>query len=312
MYKNVLKLIEQYDSIVVLRHISPDADALGSQFGIAQLIKDNFFDKQVFCGGLESSPLQPEFFPHCDQISDEVFKKSLVIVCDCANSQRVDDQRYLMALDVIKFDHHPAFEPYGTFQAIDESANATCQMVVDFIMSCGLDLCVTPLCATYLYMGLVSDTGRFLHNTITANTLHAGAYLVEKHADISAVHEALYLRNTSEIKLQAYILTNFLITSKGIAYYYLTDDIIKEYGVEADVAKEFVHVLANLKDAKIWVSFTYDSQSMQYRCSVRSRHIQINEVAQTFGGGGHRFASGVKLNNQEQCEQLIGALSQLI
>lgn len=312
MYQNVLKLIEQYESIIVLRHIGPDPDALGSQFGIAQLIKDNFQNKTVLCGGLEASPLQPEFFPVCDVIADDVFKESLVIVCDCANAQRVDDQRFLLAPDVIKFDHHPAYEPYGTLQVVDESANATCQMVVAFIMTYDLKLHVSPVCATYLYMGLVSDTGRFLHNTITANTLQAGAFLVGKHANISLVHESLYLRNTNEIKLQAYILSNFTMSDKGVAYYYLLDETIKASGVDAQVAKEFVHVLGNLKEAKIWVSFTYDAKAKLYRCSVRSRHIQINEVAQAFGGGGHRFASGVKLEHQEQCEQLIVALEELI
>lgn len=312
MYKQLLEEIKKHDSIIVLRHINPDPDALGSQFGLARLIQDNFKDKQVLCGGHDISNLQGAFFPMPDDISDETFAKSLVIVCDTANGQRVDDQRYKHAKTCIKFDHHPPKEDYGTYQVVDDKSNATCQMVVSFIMSYESQLHVSQACATYLYMGLVSDTGRYLHNTVTANTLQAGAFLLEKKAVLSDVHEALYLRETNEIKLQAYILSNFDITSKGLAYYYLTDNTIASFGVELEVAKEFVHVLGNLKAAKIWVSFTYDNNQKEYRCSIRSRHIKVSDVAHQFGGGGHAFASGVRLSTQAECEKLLETLNNLL
>lgn len=312
MYTKLFEQIKNFNKIIILRHVSPDPDALGSQYGLAELIKDNFSGKTVLCGGLEKSNLHGSFFPEIDLILDDDYLDSLVIVCDSATSNRIDDQRFVNAKSVIKLDHHPISEDYGDIQIVDETSSATCQMVAIFMKLFEEQLLISSKCATYVYMGLISDNGRYLHNTISSETLEMGAFLLKKGALLDQVHETLYLRDTAQIRLQAHLLLNFEITEKGVCYYYLTPEILDMYGVELEVAKEFVHILANIKDAKIWVSFTFDSENNLYRTSIRSRNVVINEVASQFGGGGHKFASGVKLLDVAMCEQLISTLDQLL
>src|SRR5699024_1496061 len=103
--QEIIEEIKAFETIIIHRHVRPDADALGSQVGLKEMIKQSFPDKRVYAVGEEDPALY--FLTRMDDIEDDLFNDALVIVCDTANTGRISDARYSSAQKIIKIDHHP-------------------------------------------------------------------------------------------------------------------------------------------------------------------------------------------------------------
>ena len=140
LYKQVLKAIKNYDTIVVIRHDVPDFDASGSQFGLVQWIKDNYPSKKVYAAGKAHKYFSPSLYPVTDSFDAEN-EKFLLIVVDCANQPRIDGKELIAKADyVVKIDHHIAQTHYGNLVYVEEDAPSCCQIVAKFALDCGLKL----------------------------------------------------------------------------------------------------------------------------------------------------------------------------
>ena len=126
--KLLFQLIEAYDVITIYRHIAPDSDALGSQFGLKQWILDTYPEKRVYALGLETSSKSLRF-PDSDIVDDSVIKQSLAIILDTANTARIDDGRWRMASKSIRVDHHIIVENFADYEIIDDIFGATCEIL---------------------------------------------------------------------------------------------------------------------------------------------------------------------------------------
>ncbi|MDL2211482.1 bifunctional oligoribonuclease/PAP phosphatase NrnA [Erysipelotrichaceae bacterium OttesenSCG-928-M19] len=310
MNKEIYNTIKKYDKIVIFRHEYADPDALGSQFGLKQLILNNFTGKSVYAVGDNVKTLNGVLFPMMDECDDETIKESLVIILDTANTQRISDKRYDLGKEIIKIDHHPIIEQYGTYNYVDEKICATSFFIARLAYE--LELMISPATATYLYAGIVGDTGRFLHNNTTARVMDMASKLIHDKADIQAVYNAMYSRSIDEVRLTGFILDNFKMYSDHLAYYILEVADYEGIGVEFEKAKEYINTLANIDGVKIWVSATFNKKTNFYHISIRSKNIIINDVAQAFGGGGHQFASGVKTSSLERFKLILAALNEKI
>lgn len=310
MYKEIFNTIKKYNKITIFRHEFADPDALGSQFGLKQLIQDNFSDKEVFAVGQNVKSLNGTIFPTMDEVSDEFIKDSLVIVLDTANVMRIDDKRYKNGRLIIKIDHHPILEQYGDYNYVDVKMCATSFFIMKFAMT--MSLKVSPTAATYLYAGIIGDTNRFLHDNTDVETFEMAAQLLREGADIQRVYNLMYSRNVNEVKLTGHILDNFKMCGNHIAYYILEEEDYLNVGVDFERAKDYVNTLANIEDIEIWVSATYNPTTEFYHISIRSKNIQINDVAQQFGGGGHKFASGIKVSTLERFMSVLECLNQKV
>ena len=174
------KAIKEADSIVIFRHVRPDCDAMGSQFGLKSWINDNFPEKAVYTAGYETSP--QGIWPHNDICSDDLIENSLAIVVDTATAARADDTRFQKAKQVIKVDHHPETDPYGQLNFVNPKAAAVCEILAGYFEQ--ENLTVSKKTAEYLYKGLLTDTLRFSTSNTTADTLKAAAYLASFEIDI--------------------------------------------------------------------------------------------------------------------------------
>lgn len=306
MYKEIRNIIKKYNKISIFRHEYADPDALGSQFGLKQLIIDNYPDKEVLVAGANVNSLNGTIFPNMDIVSDEFIEDSLVIVLDTANILRIDDKRYKNGKKVMKIDHHPIIEQYGDYNYVDTNVCATSFFIMKLALQVNFE--VSSAAATYLYTGIIGDTNRFLHDNTNVETFEMAAELVRKGADIQKVYNLMYSRNINDVKLTGYILDNFEMHGENIAYFILEEDDYLAIGVEFEKAKDYVNTLANIENVAIWVSATYNSNTDFYHISIRSKNIQINDVAQQFGGGGHKFASGIKVSSLERLEKVLDAL----
>ncbi|WP_163581613.1 DHH family phosphoesterase [Gracilibacillus saliphilus] len=304
----ILEKIKQYDTIIIHRHVRPDPDAYGSQSGLAEIIKASFPDKNVYVVGEEEASLS--FLATMDDIDDDVYSNALVIVCDTANQERISDQRFEQAKEVVKIDHHPVVDAYGELQWIDVNASSTSEMIYHFYREHkdnGLNM--TDRAAFLLYSGIVGDTGRFLFPSTTKRTFRYASELVAYNFDRTEMYEEMYKTNLNIAKLKGYILQNISVSEAGVSYVKLTKDILKEFEVEASETSSVVGVLGDIEGIKVWVIFVEEDDVIRVR--IRSKGPVINQVAANYEGGGHPLASGAKIHQWETVDNVLADLEEV-
>lgn len=309
-YSKILNKIVDYNSIVIARHIGADPDALGSQFGLKQLINELYPDKKVYAVGTIASKFR--FMGSTDKIDGVDFSKSLLIVLDVPDLKRIEGIDDVKKFDyIIKIDHHPVVDVYADIELIDNTASSASQIVLDMIFNLELEL--SSEVASKLYLGIVSDTDRFLHDCTTYKTLELVSKLVKTtNINLTSLYEAYYMRPLNEVRFQGYIYENMIVNSNGLGYIKISDKTMKEFGVDAASAGNMINNLKYVNEIIVWVFLSEDVKSNIIRANIRSRGPFINEVAIKHGGGGHKYASGVRLNSWEDADKLISDLDNLV
>lgn len=309
IYKKIYGQIKKYDSIVIVRHIGADPDALGSQFALRELIKNKFPKKNVYAIGNPSNRFK--FMGGLDKIEDIDTSNTLLIVLDTPDIKRIDGVNIDDYKEIIKIDHHPVVDVYASLEYIDDNSSSTCQIILEFALVNRLKL--TDEIAKNLYLGIVSDTGRFMHSYTTQRTFDLVNILLKKSKlDFTSLYEKLYMRPLNEVRFQGYIYENMEVTDNGLAYIKITDNMLKEYGVDSASAGNIISELKCIDEIMVWVFFTEDKKSNLIRANIRSRGPFINEIASIYGGGGHKLASGARLVSWEQVDNLISDLDEVL
>ena len=308
MYKQIYKEIKKYDTIVIARHIGADPDALGSQFALKDIILSLFPDKKVYAVGNPASRFK--FFGSNDKIDDVNTTKGLCIVLDTPDIKRIDGANINNFESVIKIDHHPFIEKYGNIEYIDDEACSTSQLILEFAFSNKISL--SKEVGEKLYLGIVGDTDRFLHDYTTPRTFELVTRLLnETNIDFTSLYKTLYQRPIAEVKFEGYIYQNLTLTDNGVAYIKLTDKVMKEYGVDSAAAGNMINDLKFVNEILVWVFLSEDIKSNLIRANIRSVGPYVNDTATMFGGGGHKYASGAKLKTWEDGDKLINTLDEL-
>lgn len=308
IYKKIYKQIKKFDNIIIARHVGADPDALGSTFGLKETIKNTFPKKKVYVTGLPA--LRFKYIGVTDKYENLDYDKTLLIILDTPDKKRVDgvnpdDFKYK-----IKIDHHPFVEEFCNIELIDSSASSASQLVMELIFNTKLK--INKAAAEKLYIGLIGDTDRFLYDYTTSKTFKLVAKLIEETGlEFTKLYERMYLRPYKEIKFQSYILQNMTITENGFAYIKLPQEVLDEYNVDASTAGNMVNNFNYIEEFISWGVFSYDKVNDYIKCSIRSRGPIINEVAKQFGGGGHIYASGVKLKNFEEVDEMVKELDKV-
>lgn len=308
IYKKIYKEIKKNDTIVIARHVGADPDALGSSIGLKEIILHSFPNKKVYVVGCPASRFR--YFGLLDRIDDVVYENALLIVTDTPDKRRVDGVDVNKFKNVIKIDHHPFIESFNGIEWIDDMSSSASQMIIDFAFKTNLD--IPQSAAEKLFIGLIADTNRFSVRLTTPETFLIVSKLIEKtKIDIVPLYEKLYTRPLKEIKFQGFVANNFKITENGFGYVYITDEMLKEYDVDAATAGNMVNNFNYIEEMISWATFSEDKNNSNIRISIRSRGPIINEAAAKFGGGGHMFASGTKLSNFDECDALVEELDRV-
>ncbi len=304
-YKEILKQIKKYNTIVIARHVGADPDALASQIALKDIIVNNFPLKKVYVVGMPASRFK--YLGTLDKLTDEMYENSLLIVTDTPDKKRVDGVDTTRFSKTIKIDHHPFVEKYCDIECINDKASSASQIIIDFAFS--MKLKITKEAAEKLYIGIVADTNRFLFSYTTPDTFDLVSKLIkETDINFTSLYDNLYLRSLKELKFQSYIINNMIVTENKFGYIKLTDDVLKKFDVDAATAGNMVNNFNYIEDFVSWAVFTEDKNNDFIRGSIRSRGPIINDVAAKFGGGGHKLASGVRLKNFEEVDKLVEAL----
>ena len=304
MYKKIYNVIKKYDNIVIARHVGPDPDALGSSIGLKEIIKETFPSKNIYVVGNPSSKFK--YLGSLDKLPDNL-NKALLIVTDTPDLDRVDGININDYDYKIKIDHHPFVEKFCDLELIDDRASSASQLIMELVNNTKLKM--NKSAAEKLYMGLISDTDRFLFSYTTPKTFRLVAKLIEDtNIDFTKLYKNLYMRSLKEIKFKGYIQDNMVVTDNGFAYIKINEDILNKYNVDSATAGNMVNDFNFINEVKAWGLFSVDKVQNNIRGSIRSRGPIINEVVSNYNGGGHKFACGVRLKDFEETDKLINEL----
>lgn len=307
--KKIIKKIKQYDIIVIARHISPDPDAVASQISLRDAIKLTFPKKQVYAVGTTVAKFK--YYGVLDRVDETSFTEdALLIALDVPNVLRIDGVDKSAFKEIFKIDHHPSDEDFGECDWVDETSSSTCQMIIELLLETGMKF--DRKIAENLFLGVVSDSDRFLISYTSAKTFKLISKLIEKsHIDFTNLYSYLYERPIQEIKFHGYLSENLNVSENGFAYINITPEILKKYGVDPATPSNMINDFSNIKDVYVWTFVTYDEKNEIYKVNIRSKGPVINETAALYGGGGHKFASGVRISNKDDIQPLLDSLEEV-
>jgi bifunctional oligoribonuclease and PAP phosphatase NrnA len=307
MKEQILEAIENYETIIIHRHVRPDPDAYGSQGGLAEILMASYPEKNIYTVGAEEPSLN--YLRRLDAISDDTFKGALVIVCDTANAERICDERYRLGEQLVKIDHHPNEDPYGDLQWVDTSASSTSEMIYEFYLTFkekGLKM--SDEAARLLYAGIVGDTGRFLYPSTTNKTFAYAGELIHYNFSRTELYDRMYELAPNVVKLNGYILQNFELLENGAAKVVMKRELLDQYSVKPSEASLLVSELGNVRGIKAWVFFIEEED--QIRVRLRSKGPVINSIARNYNGGGHPLAAGASIYSWDDVDKVLAELIQ--
>lgn len=315
IWTEVLKKIHQYDSIMLFRHERADGDCVGASIGLRRILRQSYPQKNVYLIDAPA-PRTLNFLGDEDgEVPDEVYSESLAIVLDSGNAERISNKKYSLCREIIKIDHHPerADGKYGDLSVVEPEKTSTSEIIAELCMRNKKELKVDKISATALYTGIVEDSGRFRFDSVTGDTLRAAAFLLDFGIDTERMYSNLYFKDASEFKYESYVHDNIHITENGLAYVYITEEVMEKFGLGYEEAALAVNCMDSIRGSFFWIAFIDDpSKKGDIRVRLRSRYMQINGIAEKHGGGGHAHASGATAHSKEEMNEIISEADELM
>ena len=308
MFEKILEAIQQYDTIIIHRHTSPDGDALGSQIGLKHILKDNFPNKKIYVVGDGAGRYAFMDGSVMDEIEDSVYTDAMAILLDSAASHLISDERYKLAKYTARIDHHIYCETFTDLEVVNTTYESCSGLITEFALEGGLAL--SPNSAKALYTGMVTDSGRFRFDSVNANTFRLASALMEQKFDTNEIYNNLYADDFEYVRLRAQFVLKIQFTKNNVAYIYTTKEEFDCYGKDSfTISRGMVNTMADLKGVHTWVNFTDIGDKVLVE--IRSNTYNINPIAVKYGGGGHQKASGASVDNYEVAMEMLKDLDRL-
>ena len=309
--KRILDKIESYNTIIVSRHIRPDGDAIGSTKGLVKILRDTYPKKSIYLVNEDYSNYLA-FLGGEDIVSDEVYDGALQIVIDTGTEDRISNSKYKRAKEIIKIDHHIDDKPYGDISWVEDFRSSACEMIADFYFTFKDRLKMSPEAATFIYLGMVTDSGRFRYEGVTGETMRLAGALLDCGVKTEKLFAHLYVDEFETLKLKAFVYENIKITKNGVAYIYMTDEVQKKFNLTQEAASDTVGELSEIRGSLIWIAFIDNKAKGQIRVRLRSRFLGVNELANKYHGGGHKMAAGATVYTEKEMNSLIEDADKLL
>ena len=296
--------IVEYKTIIITRHVRPDGDAIGSSRGLAAMLRLSFPDKKIYVQTEDKSDYLAFLGPDGDAIPDSEYADALMIVTDTATLDRISNNCVDLAKEVIKIDHHIDIKPYGDLSWVEDWRSSCCEMIAYFYDAFKDKLKMDKETATYIYCGMVTDSGRFRYEATTGDTLRIAGMLLDFGVDIDRLYAQLYLEDYSQLKFQAYVLDHMKTTKNGLVYLHVDKKMQRKFSLTTEQASEAISYLKFIKGCISQLAFI-DTPDGNIRVRLRSRFMPINELAEKYGGGGHQFTCGATLHSKKDVAAMI-------
>ncbi|HZQ17056.1 MAG TPA: bifunctional oligoribonuclease/PAP phosphatase NrnA [Gaiellaceae bacterium] len=296
----VVEALREHDRFVVVTHENPDGDALGSLHGMTLALRALGGDAVPYLSG--DGPLPAEYafldLSGLQRTLPADLGERVLVAVDCASARRIapDDEATAGALLVVNIDHHHDNTRFGDVNLIVADASSTAEIVRDVLHELHLEL--TPQIAEALYVGLVTDTGRFQYSNTTPKALRLAAELVEEGADVHGIFRKVYESvQFAKLKLLARALERAQLFEGGrLVVSYLVKEDFGDVGAEEPYSEGIIDYLRAVEGSEMVALIREPPRQdgPSRRISLRSSHdeIDVSAIARKQGGGGHPQAAG--------------------
>jgi phosphoesterase RecJ-like protein len=290
LYKRVWESIKEAESIVLVSHINPDGDTLGSALAMQAILK-KMGKKSVVFSATKDLPLKFDFLPGFKKIKNTLPTRfDLIVSFDCASFDRLGIER--VDAKIINIDHHKSNTKYGDINLIKDDF-VSCSVVVYEIFeqnSVEIDKDVA-LC---IYTALVEDSGFFSYERVDAKTFKLASKLCEKGVIPSFVSKMTKERvPLCRLRLTQELLSSMtLLKDATVARAFLTQESFKKSAAPRNESENLVNILRSLATVELGILFL-EEEDGRIKVSLRSKDsIDVSKIALRFGGGGHKRAAG--------------------
>ena len=300
----ILDKIKEYDTVIITRHKRPDGDAVGSTMGLYKILRLTYPEKNIFLDNDDYSDYVAFLGDEGEHPTDDDYDGALVMILDTGTEDRISNGRYTLGDLIIKIDHHIDDKPYGDISWVEDDRSSVCEMITDFYLTFKDELKIDKDAAACLYTGMVTDSGRFRFRDTDGDTLRCAAALLDVGIDTEKLFAYLYMDDISVVKFKAEIMRKICISKNGVAYIHIGTQTIKQYGLSMEDASAMVSVMDSIKGSLIWLAFIENGDGST-RVRLRSRFVEVQELATHYNGGGHACAAGATVYSQGEEMSLI-------
>ena len=309
--EKILQKIKGYHRIIIFRHFRPDGDAVGSTKGMREILRLSFPKKEVYLINNDSSEYLRFLGGEDEPIADELYADALALVLDTGTEDRISNPKYKLCREIAKIDHHIDNQPFGDCSWIEEDISSTCQMVAAFYDTFRDELKINGEAATYLYTGMVTDSGRFRFRSIDGDTMRYAGMLLDVGVDTDTLYANLYSKDFADLKFQSYVYKKMNITKNGVVYVLVDRAMQKKFGLSNEQASATVSYMEGIRGSLIWIAFI-EGEDGAIRVRLRSRFVTVNHLAEQYGGGGHECACGATVHSKRELRALVADADKLL
>jgi phosphoesterase RecJ-like protein len=306
---DVLAAIAPCSRFVVTSHARPDGDAIGSALGMMHLLRA--LGKQVTVAFADPIPQIYRALPGAEGIVSALPPADSVdaaVLLECDSVERTGYAR-IDAPIFINVDHHLSGKPFADVNWIDPAACAVGEMVYQLGVAAKVD--ISPEMAICLYAAVLTDTGSFTFSCTNADTFAVAQHLLESGANASTIAREVYFSNpASKVRLLGKALGHLEVEG-AIAWAWVTADDMEQASADVEDCEGVVNHLIGIADVQAAVFLRQVPESDEFRLSIRSKGVlDVASVAEKFGGGGHRYASGCSTAGplHAAIDRIVGAL----
>lgn len=295
MSSKMIDLINNSKNIVLLAHESPDGDAIGSVLAFYTFLKSINKNVDMIFPKIPNNFLNIEDIKY--SVTDSSKKYDLGITVDCANKKRIGQVSDIIdrCNKTINIDHHVSNTKYADVNYVKGEIAACCQVIYYLFKEWNVN--IDNKIATYLMMGLLTDTNGFMNNDVDKETFLMAAEIKEMGIDINSIYmNYLAIKSMAQIKLMKIVIDRleFFLDGK-IAFSYMTKEDMENVCAKMGDHEGLVNIGRNIEGVEVSVFIREDDG---YKVSLRSNGIlDVNVIASKFGGGGHPMAAGIKFND---------------
>lgn len=285
-------------NIAVIPHRSPDGDAIGAALATKLTLQQ--FGKQIDIVCVDPAPKNTHFLPHYNQIIHQLNpeKYQLIMVVDCGSADMYQFDLSQINYPIINIDHHASNTNYGSINLVDDTAASTTQILYEIFSKWQFPL--NTQIAECLLTGLYFDTGSFKHNNTSPRVLRAAAALSKLGANGLRISKNLFKNNSAnQLKLWGKILENTKRTQKNIITSAVSNKDYQETHTNSKDLEGVIDYLNTVPESKFSLLLSED-QKGGIKGSIRTQDesTDLSKIAEVFGGGGHKMASGFRIQGE--------------
>ncbi|MCR5741192.1 MAG: bifunctional oligoribonuclease/PAP phosphatase NrnA [Gammaproteobacteria bacterium] len=308
IFKQIYDEILKHDKIILIRHKNPDYDAYGSQFGLYFSLKEAFKDKKFYVSGDDN--INNFLNRKMDVLTPSDYKDSLVILTDQSSEDMLYDTNYKYADKIAIIDHHESHPTFAQIVLIRTDYSSASELAAEFLIESNIP--ITKESADALFIGISSDSNRFLYKGTSDHTFDVVSHLIKRGADIISDYKVMAKEESESFKrLKGYVLSNFKLENK-LAYAIVPKEVRQLLNLDANAAtRGTVNLLSYMENCEVWAVFT-ETDEGKCMVEVRSKEIPVVEVCKSVGGGGHALACGATTPSMEYKDIILNGLREVL